>query len=421
MLIKNSLLALALCLLSLSVASAEDRSSNTTSIPHTKPLKVFILAGQSNMQGHANVSTLDYLADDPVTAELLKELRQDDGTLREFDNVSISSIGSAGENADGWIEQTGRLKAGFGANPDKLGPELTFGLTMSKSLQEPILIIKTAWGGKSLMTDFRPPSAGPRVFSEFILAKWKERGLDPAEEVKRHNESLNGQFYRHMISHVKHVLSDLPRVAPEYNPQQGYELAGFIWFQGFNDLVDSWSYPDRQQPGGYAEYATLLGHLIRDVRRDLAAPQLPFVIGVMGIGGERLPLELAHQHFRQAQASVAQLPEFKGNVVAVQTAPFWCDELDAIDKKRGQVSQMQYFLNSKHKNHANADGRMTEEQKRDYLKQFEAKLISPQEAALWKRGASNAGYHYLGCAKTFARIGQAFAEANLQCLNQAAE
>ena len=59
---------------------------------------------------------------------------------------------------------------------------------------------------------------------------------------------------------------------------------------------------------------------------------------------------------------------------------------------------------------------MTDEQKREHLRKFEADLITPAEVALWKRGASNAGYHYLGCAKTFALMGNAFAEemANLQ-------
>jgi hypothetical protein len=49
---------------------------------------------------------------------------------------------------------------------------------------------------------------------------------------------------------------------------------------------------------------------------------------------------------------------------------------------------------------------MTDEQKNEYLKKFEADLITPAEVALWKRGASNAGYHYLGCAKTFALMGK---------------
>lgn len=91
-------------------------------------------------------------------------------------------------------------------------------------------------------------------------------------------------------------------------------------------------------------------------------------------------------------------PEFRGNVIA---------------DKHDKVRQMNYYLDSKHKDHANADGSMTTEQKREYVKNFEAKVISPEEAALWKRGASNAGDHYLGCAKTFALMGRAFAEATL--------
>jgi alpha-galactosidase len=59
---------------------------------------------------------------------------------------------------------------------------------------------------------------------------------------------------------------------------------------------------------------------------------------------------------------------------------------------------------------------MTEEQKREFVNQFEADLITPTEVEIWKRGASNAGYHYLGCAKTFALMGKAFAEANLKML-----
>jgi alpha-galactosidase len=88
----------------------------------------------------------------------------------------------------------------------------------------------------------------------------------------------------------------------------------------------------------------------------------------------------------------------------------------AIADEHEKARQMSYYLNSKHKDHANADGKMTEAQKREYLQDYEAKLISAAEAALWKRGASNAGYHYLGCAKTFALMGKAFAEANLKLL-----
>ena len=67
-------------------------------------------------------------------------------------------------------------------------------------------------------------------------------------------------------------------------------------------------------------------------------------------------------------------------------------------------------------NYTLIDGKMTEAQQKAYLKDYEAKLISADEAAMQKRGASNAGYHYLGCAKTLALMGKAFAEANLRML-----
>jgi alpha-galactosidase len=137
----------------------------------------------------------------------------------------------------------------------------------------------------------------------------------------------------------------------------------------------------------------------------------------MGVGGLK-DQSASMVAFRQAMATPAEMPEFKSNVAAVQTAPFWSDELGAIDAKRGQISQMNHFLNSNHNNHANADGKMTDEQKRQYLKKYEADLISPAETTLWKRGASNAGYHYLGCAKTFALMGKHFAEANLVMMNK---
>ena len=75
---------------------------------------------------------------------------------------------------------------------------------------------------------------------------------------------------------------------------------------------------------------------------------------------------------------------------------------------------MGYFLRIKHKNHANKDGKMTKKEQQDYLKKYAAKLIPPAEQAIWDKGASNAGYHYLGCGKTFALMGKAFAHKLLE-------
>ncbi|MGB8167106.1 MAG: sialate O-acetylesterase [Chthoniobacteraceae bacterium] len=373
-----------------------------------KPLKVFILAGQSNMEGHAKIETFDYVGDDPQTAPLLRQMRNADGTPRVCDHVWISYLTGEGEvNGEG----LGKLTAGFGSrrNPaesgGKIGPEFTFGLTMDAALAEPVLIVKAAWGGKSLYYDFRPPSAGPFPRSAADV----EKGRNP--------EAQSGLYYRLMIEHVRRVLGDIKRVCPVYDETQGFEVAGFVWLQGWNDMVNRDVYPipkkDDKTPR-YADYSRWLADFIRDVRKDLRVPQMPFVIGVMGVGGT-----MPNEHvaaFREAMKAPASLPEFKGNVVAVQTGPFWSMELGAIADKKDEVRQMSFYLNSKHKDYANADGSMTEAAKREYVKQFEAKLISPAEAALWERGASNAGYHYLGCAKTFAQMGRAFAEATLELM-----
>jgi alpha-galactosidase len=389
-----------------------------------KKLRVFILAGQSNMEGPASITTFDYIGDDPATAPLLKRMRGEDGKPRVCDHVWISYLTGAGDKN---FEITGKLTAGYGSmwgqDPtrpgDKIGPEFTFGLTMDAALDEPVLIIKAAWGGKSLHTDFRPPSAGPYELNDFQRKLYygpKGHGVpEDMEKWLAQKKQDTGHYYRLMMEHVKKVLADPKKVIPDYDAAQGFELAGFVWLQGWNDMVDGHVYPNHNQPDRFALYSELLAHFIRDVRKDLNAPKMPFVIGVRGVGG--LKDESVYMlAFRRAMAAPAALPEFKGNVVAVETAPFWSEELGAIDKKHQQVRQMRYYLDSKHKDYANADGKMTEEQKREFMKKYEASLITPAEAALWKRGASNAGYHYLGCAKTFARMGKAFAEANLKLL-----
>lgn len=390
-------------------------------LAQSRPLRVFILAGQSNMEGHAKVETFDYIGDDPATAPLLKRMRGADGKPTVCEKVWISYFTGSGEsNGEGF----GRLTAGYGSRQKpsedggKIGPEFTFGLTMDTAFDEPVLIIKTAWGGKSLHTDFRSPSAGPYVLSEWQKQNYpKQEGHGipkDFEKWKADKIQETGVYYRLMIEHVKRVLADPKRVCPAYDPAAGYEIAGFVWLQGWNDMVDGHTYPNHGRPDRFDLYSELLAHFIRDVRRDLSAPKMPFVIGVMGVGGAKAGSDGVA--FRSAMTAPTLLPEFKGNVTAVPTAPFWSEELGAIDEKHGKVRQMSYYLDSKHKDYANAAGLLTPEQKREYVKKFEADLISPAEVALWKRGASNAGYHYLGCAKTFALMGKAFAEANLAML-----
>ena len=171
----------------------------------TKPLKVYILAGQSNMQGSAHKSTFAAIGDDPKTATLLSKIVDQNGNPFVCDNAWITHLTKRGD-ADTVLN--GKVKVGYGFDNDRIGPEYAFGLFMDRALDEPILIIKTAWGGKSLAVDFRPPSAGPYTPS----VTEKQQGNVPEKEKV-------GHYYREMIRYVQAILKDaesIRKVVPGY-------------------------------------------------------------------------------------------------------------------------------------------------------------------------------------------------------------
>ena len=372
-----------------------------------KPLKVYLLVGQSNMQGHAAERTLGHLAMDAKTVPLLKAIQNADGSAKVHDQIWISSIEIAEESG----VKEGKLTVGYGAGgrDPKIGPELTFGITMQKHVGEPILLIKTAWGGKSLNTDFRPPSAGPYVFNDKQIENFKKRDRNLAE-VRQEKVNATGVYYRAMLEHIRKVLGDIQRVYPDYDAKSGYELSGFVWFQGWNDMVDAGTYPSRGQVGSYDAYSRNLAHFIRDVRKDLNAPKLPFVIGVMGAGGpiskygpDQKRYADIHGEFRKAMAAPANLPEFRGNVTAVRTENYWDGELSELVDRRSKINAKRRELSN--------DESLNREQRDKALADFNAKLFTKEELQILELGVSNAAYHYLGSAKILGQIGKAFADA----------
>lgn len=381
----------ALCLLMFSLPCAA-----------AKPLKVFLLVGQSNMQGHAKVTTLAHAAMDPKMKPLVDKILDKDGTARVAKDVWISYLSSKNT-------KNGNLQIGFGADESKIGPELAFGITMQEHLGETILLVKAAWGGKSLHTDFRPPSAGPYPFSKQEIENAKKRGKD-VEKLKKDKATATGHYYRLTIAHVQWVLQNLDKVNPGLDKKYQPKLSGIVWFQGWNDMVAGSVYPDRGKPGGYDEYSELLGHFIRDMRKDLNAPKLPFVIGVMGVGGPTAEYgsreqryKATHQNFRDAMAAPASLPEFRGNVVAVRTEDFWDMELNDLVKRDGALNQQV--------NKARKEQKLNGKQARELKKELRSKEFTEKELEILEKGVSNAAYHYLGSGKIMLGIGTGFAEA----------
>ena len=150
------------------------------------------------------------------------------------------------ENGQGTII-TDNVTIGQGADPSRIGPELMFAHVMDQYFEDPILIIKTAWGGMSLAQDFRPPSAG----------------------------GTTGPYYNQMLNIVANVTENLATQFPEIGLTE-FEISGFAWFQGWNDAasVDFLN-----------EYASNLYHLVNDVRIAFGNPLLPVVIASAGQGG----------------------------------------------------------------------------------------------------------------------------------------
>jgi hypothetical protein len=312
-----------------------------------KPVKVFILAGQSNMEGKAKVSLLEYQAQQPATRDLFKHLRKGDKWV-ERDDVWIK-----------FLDRKGKLTVGYGS-PKCVGPELEFGNVVGDHYEEQVLLIKTAWGGRSLFCDFRPPSAGlpPAKVLDHMLAEQKKRKPETSlDDIKK----PFGASYRAMLDEVKGTLADLKTLFPNY-AGQGYEVAGFVWFQGWNDMINA-DYT--------AEYTANLTHFIRDVRKDLKAPKLPFVIGQMGVDGAKPGANV--KKFKDAEAAVMEVPEFKGNVALVKTDVYWDTEADAVFKKGWK----------------------------EHLDE-------------WNKVGSDYPYHYLGSARTMCDIGRAFGKAVLE-------
>ncbi len=319
-----------------------------------KPIKVFILAGQSNMEGKGKMSLAESQLKDPRFSNFYDHLRHD-GKWIVRDDVWIK-----------FLDRHGKLTVGYGS-PNCIGPELEFGIAMGDVYEEPVLLIKTAWGGRSLGRDFLPPSALHPSDSELRAIVDKEN----AEHRKQKRPEVTladvkeryGKSYREMIEEIRSTLDDLPKLFPDYKGQ-GYEIAGFVWFQGWNDHID---------PKFAAGYEANLENLIRDVRKDLKLPKLPVVIGQMGQNGFK-PAEGGMKTVKDAQAAMENVPDFKGNVKVVATDVYWDPDAEKlIDHWQDHRTE-------------------------------------------WDKVGSDYGYHYLGSVRTYCRIGKAFGDAMIELL-----
>jgi len=178
------------------------------------PTKIFLLAGQSNMVGMGSV-------------EHMRKLLNDTKTHDEYSIYWNETSHDWAEREDAFVkfnDHNGYLKVGFGAQYsdfgsgiEHFGPELGMGWVLGDDILgckcQPMFFLKTAYGGRDLAIDFRPPSSG----------KGNYPGVKPVHY---------GWEYREMMDEILSTLDHLDEIVPGYDKDVGFELAGFVWFQG---------------------------------------------------------------------------------------------------------------------------------------------------------------------------------------------
>lgn len=230
------------------------------------------------------------------------------GRWVERNDVWYRGVVTAGANK--W------LSVGCGASANSIGPELGFGHILGNHHDEPVLILKASQGNRSLAWDFLPPGSERYEHEGKVYAGYKDSpaSWDKGTEPKPINWYA-GKQYDDCFQAAHKVLDNFDAEFPQFKGR-GYEIAGFVWWQGHKD----------QGNAVHAErYEKNLVHLIRTLRREFKSPNAPFVIATIGFDG----WEMSGNALTVANAQLAvsgdkgKYPDFKGNVKTVETRGFW--------------------------------------------------------------------------------------------------
>jgi len=301
---KKALLgAAALAMLLLSGAPAEPSDA-------AKPVKVYVLLGQSNMLGFGRVEpddTKGTLAHLTRKEEKLPHLLDEEGNWAVRDDVWYVQV-TVGQRQH-WLQPQGK----------HIGPELQFGHVMGEHHDETVLLIKASQGNRSLGWDILPPGSERFTYDGRTYAGYKDTPDSWVEgEEKKPVNWYAGKQYDDFVRDAKEVLADLAKFFPDYEGQ-GYEVAGFVWWQGHKD----------QNPAHASRYEQNLVLLIETLRKEFEAPKAPFVLATIAFGG----WDLKGPGLTVADAQLAvsgekgKYPQLVGNVKTVEARGFWRDKV----------------------------------------------------------------------------------------------
>lgn len=291
----------------------------------SKPVQVFIIMGQSNTLEMGRVKgdkegSLEYA----VKNENLYPFMVDESGnwTKRMDVRNVHTQGSGGPNGRGGVRRNDWLTVSGG----KIGIEQGIGHQLGNAYDEPILILKSSIGNRSLGWDLLPPGS-PR---HEVVTTDKKTGKKITLVTPAHNDEVRhpswtkgevpappshtwhaGLQYLGDVARAQKVLSDLDK---HYPGATKYQVAGFLWWQGDRDS---------RSEALSQRYEKNLVKLIKSLRKDFKAPNAKFVTASLGQtkqgstdgGGKILDAMLA------VDGESGKYPEFKGNVAAVYTHP----------------------------------------------------------------------------------------------------
>ena len=213
----------------------------------------------------------------------------------------------------GVVTATGNRPLGVAGG--RVGPEIGFGHAVGNFVDEPVLILKTSQGNRSLSWDFLTPGSKQFEYKGKIYAGYKESPLSWDKGTKP--EPINwyaGKQYDDCFQAAHQVLDNFGKEFPHWKGR-GYKIEGFAWWQGDKD---------RYVEAHAVRYEQNLVRLIKTLRKEFKAPQAKFVVATLGQtakdaapSNDKLILDAQ----LAVDGTTGKYPEFKGNVSTVYTHP----------------------------------------------------------------------------------------------------
>jgi len=232
------------------------KSQPTTS--KQKKKKVFLFAGQSNMDGRADAAGVS--EEDKIRLKKIGDRIQFYYNRKPVSPLQFSTPAKH-------TQRKFSLEKSF-------GPEVFFGINLAEKYpKEEFIFIKVAKGGTSLYGCWNP--------------EWSE------DKAGLMNEENAPKLYQDFTNYTKEVLA-------QYN-QEEYEIIGMLWIQGESDSGTKRG--TRSQPS--IEYGSNLQKLIAGVRKKTGVSDLPFVLFQVGSG----KVVKGMQSVSQNDANVYMIPQ----------------------------------------------------------------------------------------------------------------